>query len=484
MRHHATHFGIDLALALAGGIAMRHAFGLDPVWWLAWLAPAPVLVAALRSGPWRAFLLTLLAGLVASSASFHYFTLAMPLPVAVLVTVLLALTWALVVGLARRVLLRVASPWAVLAYPLLWCAVDTLMAHLHPDGNWSSLAYSQAQFLPAVQVLALAGTAGLVFVLSLLPATIALAVQRGWQAARTPLLLALVLTVATFAYGFARIPSTAPPQGDLVGLAVIDDYLGPRVPPSLGQQVWTQYEAHVAALAGQGARIVVLPEKIDTLTPAAAQALQARLAALAARHGVWLAAGIGVDDDGSKRNLAWLMTPDGHLDANYQKHHIAPPEREFLPGAEYAVRVAASARYGLAICKDLHFAAMGRAYGTRQVQALLVPAWDFDEDGLYAARLSALRGVESGFAMVRAARQGLLTVTDPYGRIVAETPSAGLPGTTLLARVPAQHVATLYARTGDLFGWLCTAAAALLLVLAFGPRGARAVPREAAATVA
>jgi apolipoprotein N-acyltransferase len=473
---------INLALALAGGIALRYAFGLDPVWWLAWLAPVPVLVAALRSSGLHALWLALFAGLVASSASFHYFSLAMPLPVAVLVTVLLALTWALVIGLARRVMLHVTSRWAVLAYPLLWCAVDTLMAHLHPDGNWSSLAYSQSQFLPAVQVLALAGTAGLVFVLSLLPATIALAVQRGWRTARAPVLVALALVLATFAYGFARIPAAAPVQGDLVGMAVIDDYLGPRVPATLAAQVWMQYERHVAALAGQGARVVVLPEKIVNATPAEAVGLQRRLAALAARHQVWLAAGIGSVDGADRRNLAWLFAPDGHLDANYQKHHIAPPEREFIPGTAYAVRTANGARYGLAICKDLHFAALGRAYGSRHVQALLVPAWDFDEDGLYAARLSALRGVESGFAVVRAARQGLLTVTDPYGRIVAETPSAGLPGSTLLARVPAQHVATLYARTGDLFGWLCTAGAALLLVLAL--RGARAVPREAAATVA
>jgi apolipoprotein N-acyltransferase len=65
--------------------------------------------------------------------------------------------------LARRIMLRFPQPWAVLAYPLLWCAADTLLAHLHPDGNWGSLAYSQAAFLPALQIVSLAGVAGLVF---------------------------------------------------------------------------------------------------------------------------------------------------------------------------------------------------------------------------------------------------------------------------------------------------------------------------------
>jgi apolipoprotein N-acyltransferase len=40
-------------------------------------------------------------------------------------------------------------------------------------------------------------------------------------------------------------------------------------------------------------------------------------------------------------------------------------------------------------------------------------------------------------------------------------------GATLLGRVPASPPGgTLYTRTGDLFGWLCTAAAVLLVLLA------------------
>jgi len=469
-----------LGLALASGLALRYAFGLEPVWWLAWLAPLPLLVAAWRSPARAAFALALLAGLIASSGNLHFFALTMPLPAALWVTLLSALPWPLAVGVTRRLLARTASPWAVLAYPLTWCALDTLLAHLHPDTNWGSLAYSQAGFLPAVQVLALGGTAALVFLLALVPAAAALMLLRGWRAARMPLLCALALTAASFGYGLVRIPVAAAPQGTPVGMAVIDDFIGPRTPPALAQRVWAQYERHVAALAAQGARLIVLPEKIAVMSPADAARIEARLSSLAARHRIWLAAGIGTDDGAQKRNLAWLFAPDGHLDASYQKHHMAPPERDFAPGAAFDLRSIEGTRYGLAICKDMHFAAMGRAYGERQAQAMLVPAWDFGADGRYAARLSALRGVESGFAMVRAAREGLLTVTDAYGRIVAETSSAALPGATLLARVPAgPPLPTLYRRSGDLFGWLCTGAALVCMAAAWRrkPRpGERAAP--------
>lgn len=459
---------VNLALALVAGVAMRYGFGLHPVWWLAWLAPTPLLVATMRSTPRAAFALALLAGLIASSADFDYFTRVMPLPAALWVIVLLALSWVLVVGLARRVMLRMTSPWAVLAYPLLSSGFDTVLASVHPDTNWGSLAYSQAGFLPAVQVLALTGVAGLVFLLSLVPSVLALATVRGWRAARIPAACTLVLVAASLGYGWQRVAAPAPAAGALVGLAVIDDFMGPRTPAAYNERIWAQYERHVTTLAGQGARIVLLPEKIAVLAPADAQVVERRLSTLARRNGVWLAAGIGIDDGRAKRNREWLFAPDGRLDADYEKHHMAPPERDYATGAAFDVRTIDGTRFGLAICKDMHFAAMGRAYGARAAAAMLVPAWDFGLDAEYAARLSALRGVESGFAMVRASREGLLTVTDAVGRIVAETPSATLPGATLLAHLPAAPpVATWYARTGDIVGWLCLGAGLLLLVLAY-----------------
>lgn len=68
--------------------------------------------------------------------------------------------------------------------------------------------------------------------------------------------------------------------------------------------------------------------------------------------------------------------------------------------------------------------------------------------------------------MVRAAREGLLTVTDAYCRSVAETRSAPLPGAVLLAPLPVQApLPTLYQRTGALLGWRCTGAALPMLAL-------------------
>ena len=92
---------------------------------------------------------------------------------------------------------------------------------------------------------------------------------------------------------------------------------------------------------------------------------------------------------------------------------------------------------------------------------MLVPAWDFYRDARMASGVAALRGVENGYAMVRAGRESYLNVSDRCGRTLARQRSAYLPGSSLLADLPLGPVVpTLYARHGDVFGWLSVLAAA------------------------
>jgi apolipoprotein N-acyltransferase len=116
-------------------------------------------------------------------------------------------------------------------------------------------------------------------------------------------------------------------------------------------------------------------------------------------------------------------------------------------------------RFGLGLLAVLSTALLGGA----GVGLMLVPAWDFDEDRSFHGHMAVMRGVESGFGVVRSAKQGYLTVSDDRGRILAETLSGSAPFATLLAAVPAVHDTTLYLLLGDWFAWLVLA----LLVFTF-----------------
>jgi apolipoprotein N-acyltransferase len=111
----------------------------------------------------------------------------------------------------------------------------------------------------------------------------------------------------------------------------------------------------------------------------------------------------------------------------------------------------------------MDFTALSRDYGRAGAALMLVPAWDFGVDGFLHGRMAVMRGVESGFSVVRAARRGTLTVSDHKGRILAEAPSDTSPFATLMARVPAVHAETLYQHLGDWFAWLALAGLALAI---------------------
>jgi apolipoprotein N-acyltransferase len=131
------------------------------------------------------------------------------------------------------------------------------------------------------------------------------------------------------------------------------------------------------------------------------------------------------------------------------------------------VRTISGAPFGLAICRDLIFTDFGRRYGRLGVSAMLVPAWDFYRDAWMASGVAALRGVESGYSVVRAGRESYLNVSDRYGHTIARQRSDYLPGSSVLADLSlGPATPTLYARFGNAFGWLSVAASAITIILA------------------
>jgi apolipoprotein N-acyltransferase len=112
----------------------------------------------------------------------------------------------------------------------------------------------------------------------------------------------------------------------------------------------------------------------------------------------------------------------------------------------------------------MHFASLGRGFGARDASVMLVPAWDFHLDARMAANMTKMRGVENGYTVVRASRDGLLSVSDAYGRMVAVANSAPFPGNSLFASVTVgPRIPTLYTRIGDALGWLCVAGAVVMI---------------------
>jgi apolipoprotein N-acyltransferase len=400
------HLLFQFVAAVASGILLRFVVGLHPIWWLVWLAPVPLLLMAFRFSAQEARWIVTLAAIIGTSSNFHYLRVVMPLPTVIAVIGAQSLLWGFLIMTTRGVVVRCQVWWTVFVYPVLCVAADTLMATVLPDGNWASLAYSQADVLPILQITSLLGTAGLLFLIALVPSALSLAIaygrglRHGWIAyGLTALLLA-----CSIIYGLVRLQSPANGVETTFGLASIDDAIGLKASPSYASNILQEYDQRVASLAAQGAHVIVLPEKVALLTPPKALQWQQHFSALALQNQIWLEIGVGIFDRKSRVNWAWLFTPEGVLSSSYQKHHMAPPERRdrFSSGTDYSLHTVEGRSYGLAICKDMHFAALGRAYGQRHAAVMLVPAWDFDYlDAWMEARTTVVRGIENGYVVVR-----------------------------------------------------------------------------------
>jgi apolipoprotein N-acyltransferase len=124
----------------------------------------------------------------------------------------------------------------------------------------------------------------------------------------------------------------------------------------------------------------------------------------------------------------------------------------------------------------MDFPGLSRQYGGDGAGLLLVPAWDFVADGWLHGRMAVLRGVESGFGIARAAKQGILTISDNRGRVIADRITGSGPFESLVASVAVENDRTFYDRTGDWFAWLDLALASVLLVLPLRARIRRKAP--------
>jgi apolipoprotein N-acyltransferase len=206
----------------------------------------------------------------------------------------------------------------------------------------------------------------------------------------------------------------------------------------------------------------VLPEKLGAVLDSENGTADPIFQRLADRSGATIVVGQVHVAGAAKYNQARVYQPKEPV-LSYDKEHMLPPfESSLTPGTALVMLPKHAEPWGVAICKDMDFTPLSRKYGKAAVGLMLVPAWDFNMDRGWHGHIAVMRGVEDGFSLVRAAKDGYLTVSDNRGRVVAETRSDAAPFATLLASVPAVHSATVYLLLGDWFAWLACA----LLVLA------------------
>lgn len=455
--------GTAVAATLLCAAMIFFGTGLHPFWPLMWFAMLPVLLFAADASWWAASLVTMLAIIAGSLNQFTLFYTSLHMPVGVILGIYasVGLEFALAVLLFRALLRRGASWSALLAFPALLVVIEYIHNLTSIHGTSASVAYSQLSFLPILQLASITGPWGVTFLLMLLAPALAI----GWHLRNHDRIRAWRIVGASAGMiaaviGFGSVRLAMPAHGPTVKVGLIasdgsnEDVAAPGAPTlSLLQH----YADQASRLADQGAQAVVMPEKLAVVTSSELAAIDAMFQPITDHSGAVLVAGIVRVNGSLKYNQARIYRR-GQAPSTYDKQHMLPPfESSLTPGTALTYFPEPSGIWGVEICKDMDFTPLARRYGEVNAGLMLVPGWDFVRDWVSHGHMAIMRGVESGFNIVRAAKGGSMYVSDSRGRVLAEVRSNRAPFATLLATVPTTHVQTLYVVLGDWFAWLSLA---------------------------
>jgi apolipoprotein N-acyltransferase len=441
-----------LVAALLSGVLLYLSLGLSDMWFLAGFALIPILwLAYANVRIWQLILAAVSAWLAGQIYAFQCYGSVSPL---LILSGLLPLTvlFPLALIFARLAQRRASALATLFAFPACWTALEYLYGLIAPNGSYGSLAYSQMSAPLLIQSASLLGMYSITFLICLLANTLAMAL---YASLLSSLLLALGIGICALdmVFGFVRLSR---PQATAVTVSAFVDesamltaYRNDTFDSAV--DVSAAYASAIRQAAAQGAQFAVTPEGGIVTRQEWRAAILAPLSAVAQQTGVQIIA--GVYERVPPADLALALQADS-APRSYAKRHLVPfLETELTPGRTSGWLGAGRA---MEICKDMDYPRTILSDAKFGIRLMGVPAGDFGKDGWLHARMAIMRGVENGFAIVRAANEGLLTVSDAEGRLIAQKTAASSGMTALVAAVSLGPGPTLYTRIGDAFAWCVT----------------------------
>jgi len=438
------------------------------LWPAAILAPLPLLVVAPEIPRKRAAQFAFGAHLFGYVLRWPAEMAVRSLPIVLGIHAVEAALFAAFVVLAAEATRRWSGWLATLVYPALTTAVWFAIGEMSPDGSYANPAYGAVNLIALMQVAAYTGLAGVTFLMSLVPAAMAVAWYRQrWRMEWKPI-AALPLGIVAFVVlaGALRMIFVGRSPAVKVGVAasdqmrmLFDTQQAPEAAKAIGL-----YAPLVKQAASDGAQVVVLPEQVVGATPQFESRVTAGFAEIARLAGVWLVVGINENGREPQRNVALAFSPAGKVVARYEKRHlISAIESGYAAGTAPAVFDTPWARTALAIGKDLDFPGLGREIAANGATVVLAPASDWPGSEVIHERMAIALGIESGLSIARAARRGVVSLTDSTGHTLGAGSTFEHDPALVVAELPAGVGATFYVRHGDWFGWVSIVLAGIIL---------------------
>ena len=436
----------------------------------------------------HAFLLGLTTGVLYFGGTVYWTSgvmarfggIAFPLAVAVagLLVAYLALFPALFALVMHLLVARGGRAWLWLA-PAVWVATEYGRLAIFGGFPWVLLGYSQVTLLPVAQLASVTGVFGLSALLAASSAAIAWTVLGvGPRRLAAPGVVACVIA-AVAVWGQLRMNAGALTNaGTALRVGVVQGNVdqGMKWDPARADEIFARHVRLTEQVADQGARLVLWPE---SSTPfyfehgAESQILRE----LARRRAVQLLIGSDQWEQGRPPriyNAAFLVRADGTTGGVYRKVHLVPfgeyvpfktllffakplveAVSDFAPGTEVTMLPVGDSLLSTAICYEVVYPALireGVLNGSALLTTITNDAWFGRSSAPWQHfAMAAMRAIEQGRYLVRAANTGISGVVDPYGRVGFQSDLFVEGAWTADVRLIEQK--TFYGRAGDWVVW-------------------------------
>jgi apolipoprotein N-acyltransferase len=490
---------LDFVLALLSGVLLALSFPKFGHPAFAWIALAPLLVAvAHRPQPSRrAFTLGLVAGIVHFTGTLYWLVETMTTfgglstPTAAFAAAVLIAYLSLFPALFALIVARLARVYgrgALLLAPFVWIASEMGRTYILDGFPWELLGYSQAGVLPIAQLASVVGVYGLSGFIAMVSAAAAYAaLERSAARWRVAAAVGAVVLAAGLWGGFRLRGSTLTHEGTPIRVAVLQGNVlqDQKWDPALQHLIMDRYVNMTREAIGRNAQFILWPESSTPVPYERDLAGGDAIRRLAREARVTLLIGsdqvepIRPIDQGRPLeryyNAAYLIQPDGSTAAIYRKIHLVPfgeyvpfkrilffvgpiveAVSDFTPGTESLLLPVAGHQASTAICYEVIYASLMRAFVTRGSELLTTitnDAWYGWSSAAYQHwQQASLRSIEEGRYLARAANTGISGFVDPYGRVLQQ--SAMFQSAVMSEDVRFLTNRTIYSRIGDLAGWL------------------------------
>ncbi|HVO74815.1 MAG TPA: nitrilase-related carbon-nitrogen hydrolase, partial [Ignavibacteriaceae bacterium] len=360
-----------------------------------------------------------------------------------------------------------------LVFPASWCTIDYLLT-LTSKGTWLSLAYTQSDNLPLLQLTSVTGISGIVFLITWFASFCIWLLEQNfeWKYISKGIYVYTSVMGAILLFGIIRLNFFST-NGNTVRIASIvqkrelnDDLSSCKWTDAKGiGKFSTELENNLLEKskesAQSGAKIVLWQEAAGFIPKQEEEDFIKRAMKLAAQEKIYLLMTLwSVPENFPKNkveNKLIIINPEGIQKVNYIKNNPAPPEPILKGDGTIPVLQTIYGKIAPAICADGDYAGFIRQAGQNKADILFLPANDWKAIDPIHTYMAIMRAIENGFSIVHPAGQGLSVAADNLGRIISSMDFYTTSEQVMYSDVPIRGSRTIYALIGDAFAWLCIA---------------------------